>query len=66
MEEQKKMTGTIELSMSETVIMAMALRQMLRHEMSQKDRETAMLLECKLRLSYKGRKYRLMICGDEE
>lgn len=51
--------------MTETVIMMMALHQMLKHNMSQKDRETAMLLECKLRLSYKGKKYRLMISGEE-
>ena len=57
--------NTIDLSMTETVIMMMALKQMLRHDMSQKDRETAMLLECKLRLSYKGKKYRLMISGEE-
>lgn len=57
--------NTIDLSMTETVIMMMALKQMLRHDMSQKDRETAMLLECKLRLSYKGKKYRLMISGED-
>lgn len=55
-----------ELSMSETVILAMALRQFLRQDMCQRDRETAMLLECKLRLSYKGRKYRLMLSGEDE
>ena len=38
--------NTIDLSMTETVIMMMALHQMLKHNMSQKDRETAMLLEC--------------------
>lgn len=57
--------NTIDLSMTETVIMMMALHQMLKHNMSQKDREIAMLLECKLRLSYKGKKYRLMISGEE-
>lgn len=57
--------NTIDLSMTETVIVMMALQQMLRYDMSQKDREVAMLLECKLRLSYKGKKYRLMISGEE-
>ena len=37
-----------ELSMAETVVLAMALRQFLRQDMSQRDREIAMLLECKL------------------
>ena len=57
--------NTSELSMSETVILAMALRQFLRQDMSQRDREIAMLLECKLRLSYKGKKYRLMLSGED-
>lgn len=57
--------NTMELSMAETVIMAMALRNLLHQEMSQRDREIAMLLECKLRLSYKGKKYRIMLSGEE-
>ena len=54
-----------ELSMAETVVLAMALRQFLRQDMSQRDREIAMLLECKLRLSYKGKKYRVMVSGED-
>ena len=57
--------NTNELSMAETVVLAMALRQFLRQDMSQRDREIAMLLECKLRLSYKGKKYRIMLSGEE-
>lgn len=56
---------TIDLSMSETVILAMALRQLLRNDMSQRDREIAQLLECKLRISYKGQKYRVHLSGEE-
>ena len=57
--------NTLELSMGETIVLAMALRILLQQEMSPRDREIAMLLECKLRLSYKGKKYRVMLSGEE-
>ena len=44
--------NTMDLSMGETVVLAMALRILLQQEMSPRDREIAMLLECKLRLLY--------------
>ena len=54
----------IELSMAETVIMAMALRVLMQQEMFPKDREIAELIDRKLRISYKGKKVRLILADE--
>lgn len=55
----------MELSMAETVIMAMALRNFLENDMSPKDRELAESVSYKLRLSFKRKKYKIAIFGED-
>ena len=54
----------IELSMAETIILAMALRVLMEQEISPKDREIVELLDKKLRISYKGQRIRIILANE--
>lgn len=53
-----------DLSMSEIIILVMALRVLMEQDISQKDRDIAELLDRKLRISYKGKKIRLILIDE--
>lgn len=54
----------IDLSMSEMIILVMALRVLCEQELSPKDREIAELLNYKLRISYRGKKVRVILADE--
>lgn len=53
--------STLDLSLGEATMVALALKQMQLKEMKPKDRENLKLLECKLSITHMGQKYRLML-----
>ena len=53
-----------DFSMAETIVMMAALRLLCEQNISPKDREIAELLSCKLRISYKGKKARIILADE--
>lgn len=54
----------MELSASEILILTMGLRSLMEQELHPKDREIAEVLDRKLRISYKGRKVRIILTNE--
>ena len=57
--------STLELSYGEMTLLALALRQLQAKEMKRSDRSNLAALDYKLKISYKGQKYRLMLIEEE-
>lgn len=54
----------MDLSISEVLILIMGLRVLMEQELHPKDREIAELLDRKLRISYKGKKIKLILTNE--
>ena len=57
--------GTIELSMSEAVIVQMGLRTIMDGNVKPIDKRIAEEIDRKIRIAYKGRKIRMMLFEDD-
>lgn len=54
----------MELSAAEILILTMGLRSLMEQEMHPTDRQLAEVLDRKLRISYKGKKIRVILTGE--